>query len=125
MEFLFSCSTRSLGSIARCRVEHSKRNAIAPRAHVLAYISLTGQVEFNLNRMPKPTKSARRCTLEQLPSYDGGRTSRSVETVSLFEMKRVYGWWPCASQEQGEEMQLTVRLDSQVTWSNRTYFFFT
>ena len=48
-----------------------------------------------------------------------------METVSLFEMKRVYGWWPCASQEQGEEMQLTVRLDSQVTWSNRTYSFFT
>lgn len=58
--------------------------------------------------MPKPAKSARRCSLEQLPSYDEGRASSSVESVSLFEMKRVYGWWPCASQEAGEEMQLTV-----------------
>ena len=31
-----------------------------------------------------------------------------METVSLFEMKRVYGWWPCVAQEAGEEMQLTV-----------------
>ena len=76
-------------------------------------IVFTGQVELNLNRMPKPAKSARRCTLEQLPSYDGGKASSSVETVSLFEMKRVYGWWPCGSQELGEEMQLTVSIGAQ------------
>lgn len=68
----------------------------------------TGQLELNLNRMPKPVKSARRCTLEQLPTFDEGRASSSVETISLFEMKRVYGWWPCVAQEPGEEMQLTV-----------------
>ena len=68
-----------------------------------------GQVELNLNRMPKPAKSAGRCSLQQLPSYEEGRASSSVETVSLFEMKRVYGWWPCMAQEAGEEMQLTVR----------------
>lgn len=68
-----------------------------------------GQVELNLNRMPKPAKSARRCSLQQLPSFEEGRSSSSVETVSLFEMKRVYGWWPCVAQDPGEEMQLTVR----------------
>ncbi|XP_068709292.1 myoferlin-like isoform X2 [Montipora foliosa] len=73
-----------------------------------------GQVELNLNRMPKPAKSARRCTLEQLPSYDGGKASSSVETVSLFEMKRVYGWWPCGSQELGEEMQLTGKVEMAI-----------
>ena len=36
-----------------------------------------------------------------------------METVSLFEMKRVYGWWPCAAQEAGEEMQLTVRSERE------------
>ena len=39
MEFLFSCSTRylnhSLRPLVRYRVEHSKRNSISPRAHVL------------------------------------------------------------------------------------------
>lgn len=67
-----------------------------------------GQVELNLNRMPKPAKSARKCSLQQLPSFEEGRSSSSVETVSLFEMKRVYGWWPCVAQDPGEEMQLTV-----------------
>ena len=42
MEFLFSCSirylTRSLRSLVRYRVEHSKRNSISPRAHVLLSI---------------------------------------------------------------------------------------
>jgi len=42
MEFLFSCSirylTRSLRSLVRYRVEHSKRNSISPRALVLLSI---------------------------------------------------------------------------------------
>lgn len=78
--------------------------------------SFLGQVELNLNRMPKPAKSARRCSLQQLPSFEEGRSSSSVETVSLFEMKRVYGWWPCVAQEAGEEMQLTVRSKSKFSF---------
>ena len=50
MEFLFSCSirhlTRSLRSLVRYRVEHSKRNSISPRAHVLLSIYITGG-QFN------------------------------------------------------------------------------
>ena len=76
---------------------------------LLRFFTFSGQVELNLNRMPKPAKSARRCSLLQLPSFEEGRSSSSVESVSLFEMKRVYGWWPCVAQEAGEEMQLTVR----------------
>ena len=42
MEFLFSCFTqhltRSLRSLLSYRVEHSKRNSISTRAHVLFYI---------------------------------------------------------------------------------------
>ena len=66
--------------------------------------------------MPKPAKSARRCSLQQIPSYEEGRASSSVETVSLFESKRVYGWWPCVAQEAGEEMQLTVRSKEKVSF---------
>ena len=45
MEFLFSCSTRhltrSLRSLLSYRVEHSKRNSISTRAHVLFSICFT------------------------------------------------------------------------------------
>ena len=43
MELLLSCSTRCLtserSSLARYRVEHSKRNSISPRGEVLFFIS--------------------------------------------------------------------------------------
>lgn len=84
--------------------------------HPNLVVFFPGQLELNLNRMPKPAKSARRCSLQQIPSYEEGRASSSVETVSLFESKRVYGWWPCVAQEAGEEMQLTVRSKEKVSF---------
>ena len=49
MEFLFSCSTRhltrSLRSLVSYRVEHSKRNSISTRAHVLFSIYLLFKFE--------------------------------------------------------------------------------
>ena len=61
MEFLFSCSTRhltrSLRSLVSYRVEHSKRNSISTRAHVLFSISLRTSSAFrkdaSLQRKPK------------------------------------------------------------------------
>ena len=70
----------------------------------------TGQLELNLSCMPKPAKSARKCGLHQLPTVEEGKLSSNVETVSLFNMKRVYGWWPCVAEEAGEQMQLAVGL---------------
>lgn len=61
--------------------------------------------------------------MQQLPSFEEGRSSSSVETVSLFEMKRVYGWWPCVAQEAGEEMQLTVRSKCKFSLKIATHFF--
>ena len=58
--------------------------------------------------MPKPTKSARKCGMNQLPAIEeGGKARSSVETVSLFEQKRVYGWWPVITEE-GDERMLSV-----------------
>ena len=73
--------------------------------------------------MPKPAKSARRCSLQQLPSFEEGRSSSSMETVSLFEMKRVYGWWPCVAQDPGEEMQLTVWTNCKFSLKFAAHFF--
>lgn len=58
--------------------------------------------------MPKPSKSAKKCGLHQLPDTVGkDKSHKKIETVSLFEMKTVYGWWPVAAMEDGE-LELTV-----------------
>ena len=67
----------------------------------------TGTIELNLSCMPKPTKSARKCGLNQLPAIEEGKASSSVETVSLFDQKRVYGWWPVITEE-GDERMISV-----------------
>ena len=49
--------------------------------------------------MPPPAKSKRTCSLEQLDS--------NGKTLSLFEQKRIKGFWPCFAIQDGEK-QLTV-----------------
>ena len=61
--------------------------------------------------MPKPAKSASKCKLDLLPDVTQGRTD--VKTISIFEQKRVRGFWPCYNEESGER-QLTVRNPSVV-----------
>ena len=67
-----------------------------------------GRLELNLNKMPKPAKNSKKCGLHQFPDAVGKEKSKKkLETVSLFEMKTVYGWWPVAAMEDGE-LELTV-----------------
>ena len=124
MKKLSVCLVKSFEVMPRHLKFHACRNVICLFARLLSlFARFLGQVELNLNRMPKPAKSARRCSLQQLPSFEEGRSSSSVETVSLFEMKRVYGWWPCVAQEAGEEMQLTVRSKSKFSLKIVAYFY--
>ena len=74
---------------------------------------LPGQLEINLNKMPKPAKNARRCGLHQLPAV-GEHSKRNVETVSLFDLKRTNGWWPAVGTDDGEQI-LAVRHSIYVT----------
>lgn len=53
--------------------------------------------------MPKPAKNARKCGLQQIPGI-GEHSRRNVETVSLFDLKRVNGWWPAAGTDNGEQI---------------------
>lgn len=55
--------------------------------------------------MITPTKKDRKCAVEQLP---GGEDESPF--MSLFERKRVKGWWPCYNIE-GEDgkKKLAVR----------------
>ncbi|GCB78793.1 hypothetical protein scyTo_0016872 [Scyliorhinus torazame] len=54
-----------------------------------------GSVQMDLNRMPKPAKSAEKCGLTIL---------EGDKYVSLFEQKSVKGWWPCVAETQGEKI---------------------
>lgn len=54
--------------------------------------------------MPKPAKTAEKCSLDQLDD-----TFHPEWFVSLFEQKTVKGWWPCVTEE-GEKKMLAVSL---------------
>lgn len=55
-----------------------------------------GTIDLQLNDMPKGVKTDTECTLEQVPE-----PGRSVLTDNLFERKRIKGWWPVYSEEEG------------------------
>uniref|UniRef100_UPI00398F8D26 dysferlin n=1 Tax=Pristiophorus japonicus TaxID=55135 RepID=UPI00398F8D26 len=54
-----------------------------------------GSVQMDLNKMPKPAKSAEKCGL---------MTLEGNKYVSLFEQKSVKGWWPCIAETDGEKI---------------------
>ncbi|XP_012860210.1 dysferlin [Echinops telfairi] len=64
-----------------------------------------GSLQLDLNRMPKPAKSAEKCSLDQLDD-----TFHPEWFVSLFEQKTVKGWWPCVA-EVGEKQMLAGKLE--------------
>uniref|UniRef100_A0A8C9G5Z1 Dysferlin n=1 Tax=Pavo cristatus TaxID=9049 RepID=A0A8C9G5Z1_PAVCR len=64
-----------------------------------------GSIQMDLNRMPKPAKTAEKCSLELID--DSLSASRFV---SLFEQKTVKGWWPCTA-EQDEKKILAGKLE--------------
>ena len=48
------------------------------------------------------TRSASSCSLDMLPKEAGeGEKKREVKLVDLFKKKRMKGWWPVFSQEEG------------------------
>uniref|UniRef100_A0A8B9ZG09 Dysferlin n=1 Tax=Anas platyrhynchos TaxID=8839 RepID=A0A8B9ZG09_ANAPL len=64
-----------------------------------------GSIQMDLNRMPKPAKTAEKCSLELVDeSLSSGRF------VSLFEQKTVKGWWPCIA-EQDQKKILAGKLE--------------
>lgn len=74
------------------------------KAWAKAPSSAIGSLQLDLNRMPKPAKTAEKCSLDQLDD-----TFHPEWFVSLFEQKTVKGWWPCVADE-GEKKILAVSL---------------
>ncbi|KFP99469.1 DYSF protein, partial [Cochlearius cochlearius] len=64
-----------------------------------------GSIQMDLNRMPKPAKTAEKCSLELVDE-----TLSSGRFVSLFEQKTVKGWWPCVA-EQDQKKILAGKLE--------------
>ncbi|NXL08813.1 DYSF protein, partial [Mesembrinibis cayennensis] len=64
-----------------------------------------GSIQMDLNRMPKPAKTAEKCSLELVDE-----TFSSSRFVSLFEQKTVKGWWPCVA-EQDQKKILAGKLE--------------
>ncbi|KAM4807607.1 LOW QUALITY PROTEIN: dysferlin [Rhinophrynus dorsalis] len=63
-----------------------------------------GSVQLDLNRMPRPSKTADKCRLDLLDDEE------SADSCSLFEQKTVKGWWPCVGQE-GDKKILAGKLE--------------
>ena len=77
-------------------------------AHYCSYVVLfplshtSGTLDLNLSAMPEPASSASSCSLDMLPEEAGeGEKQREVKLVDLFKKKRMKGWWPVYSQEEG------------------------
>ncbi|KAK3589425.1 hypothetical protein CHS0354_020754 [Potamilus streckersoni] len=70
-----------------------------------------GTVDLNLNNMPLPAKRANTCNLQQLP--DARQGNLAIKTVSLFEQKRLRGFWPVFDEVNGQR-QLTGKVDMEL-----------
>ncbi|XP_053314071.1 dysferlin isoform X2 [Spea bombifrons] len=64
-----------------------------------------GSVQLDLNQMPRPAKTAEKCTLDLLDE-----SHKDDGWVSLFEQKTVKGWWPCVGMD-GDKTILAGKLE--------------
>ncbi|XP_052773227.1 myoferlin-like isoform X7 [Mya arenaria] len=70
-----------------------------------------GTVEMNLTNMPMPSKRSGSCDLKQLPDINMG--NMNVKTVSLFEQKRLRGFWPVYDEKNGQR-ELTGKVEMEL-----------
>lgn len=81
----------------------------------LPMVLRSGALTLDLNRLQKPVKEADLCRLEMV-------SEKSSDLISLFQMKRVKGWWPCVDIQDGKA-KLTVSREIEVR-SKRIVFAF-
>lgn len=68
-----------------------------------------GQVSLDLNRCIKPSKDAENCGFHQIPAADFG-----VKSVSLFEQRRLKGWWPCIVELSNNRREIAGKLELEL-----------
>ncbi|KAK3095803.1 hypothetical protein FSP39_019399 [Pinctada imbricata] len=69
-----------------------------------------GTLPLNLNAMPKPAKKASGCNLSMIPDITSGN---EVKLVSLFEQKRLKGFWPVYNDTDGTRV-LTGKVEMEL-----------
>ncbi|XP_023662401.2 otoferlin isoform X2 [Paramormyrops kingsleyae] len=67
-----------------------------------------GSIELDLNRFPRGAKTAKLCTLDMITN------DQELPSVSIFKQKRVKGWWPCAAQDENDELYLTGKIEAEL-----------
>lgn len=75
---------------------------------------ILGALTLDLNRLYKPAKDADVCTLENL-------NNQTENCVSIFEVKRLKGWWPCVDLQSGNP-ELTVKRNVFEFQKSKIYF---
>ena len=79
---------------------------IYPLSYVLHHdvlMCVQGTLDLNLLAMAEPARDASVCSVDQLPELG----KPDVKLVNLFEQKRLKGWWPVFTEEEGVR-ELTV-----------------
>lgn len=83
--------------------------------HLSIHDYISGTIDFNLTGIPEPVQDAADCSLDQLPPEEDPdeepqrkKKSPDITLIDLFHKKRVKGWWPVFSSEEGER-ELMVR----------------
>jgi len=84
------------------------------RSTLRTVVCSIGTLELNLQAMPHPAKKAKRCTLDMLPPEVGSQSKKEKrrehpKLISLFELKRARGFWPCYRRDEMGVRELTVR----------------
>ncbi|XP_061186415.1 myoferlin-like isoform X3 [Saccostrea echinata] len=69
-----------------------------------------GTLCLNLNAMPMPAKKAGSCKLTMLPDLT---TGSEIKLVSLFEQKRLRGFWPVYNDDTGQRV-LTGKVEMEM-----------
>ena len=67
-----------------------------------------GSLQLDLSHFPRGSKTAGQCSLRLLDE-DSPR-------LSLFQQRRVKGWWPFHAKNEDDEMELTVSGQRQATY---------
>lgn len=74
-------------------------------ADVVSADDFLGSLTLNLNRIPKPAKSPRRCNLEMVDQKN------RRPTLNLFKNRRCKGWWPIVARETDDSQDITTATD--------------
>jgi len=74
-------------------------------ADVVSADDFLGSLTLNLNRIPKPAKSPRRCNLEMVDQKN------QRPTLNLFKNRRCKGWWPIVARETDDSQDITIAAD--------------